>query len=66
MFKRYELKNYNIKLIILAVTISLYGIMMIGSAREAYQSRQVYGLFLGIMAMLVLSLFDYSFVLNFY
>lgn len=66
MLKRYSLKNYNFKLILIAVIISVYGVMMIGSAREIYQMRQVYGLILGVIAMLVLSLIDYSFILNFY
>lgn len=66
MLKRYSIKNYNFKLIFLALAISIFGIMMIGSAREGVQIRQIYGVVLGVIVMLVISVIDYTFLLNFY
>lgn len=66
MLKRYSIKNYNFKLIFLALAISIFGIMMIGSAREGFQIRQIYGVVLGVIVMLVVSVIDYTFLLNFY
>ena len=41
MLKRYKLKNYNFLLVILLITISTIGVLLIGSAAREYQSRQL-------------------------
>lgn len=64
--KNYHIKNYNFKIIIYALVLSVLGIFVIGSAREQYQMRQIEGLILGIILLIVFSLIDYSFILNFY
>ena len=66
MLKRYQLRYYNFKLILFAVTVTIIGILVIGSAKESVQSRQIMGFIIGIVCMLILSIIDYSFVLNFY
>ena len=63
---RYDLKNYNFLLPIVAILLSLYGVMIIGSAKESVQSHQIQGLILGIVVMLVISLINYRFLLKFY
>ncbi len=60
------LKNYDFKLIVLVVSLTLLGIFAIGSARQSLQGRQVMGMALGIFVMLVVSFVDYHFVLKFY
>ena len=41
MFKNYRLRDYDFKLIILVLDLSAVGIMTIGSAEPAQQSRQM-------------------------
>lgn len=66
MFKRYSFSNYNFILILFVILQSVYGIMVIGSAKASVQPRQIEGLVLGIILMIILSLVDYSVILNFY
>lgn len=64
MQKKYELKNFNIKLILLLITITVIGILAIGSAKESVQSKQLVGFILGFFVMLVIAFFDYSIILK--
>ncbi len=64
--KPYQLKDFKFGLVITVIAISVLGIMVIGSAKQSVQSRQIIGLAVGIVAMLVLSMIDYVWVLNFY
>lgn len=66
MFKRYKLRNFDFLLVFLVVTLNIIGILAIGSARESVQSRQILGMILGLVLMLIVSMVDYSFVLKFY
>ncbi|MCR5650617.1 MAG: rod shape-determining protein RodA [Lachnospiraceae bacterium] len=66
MFKKYNLKNYNFLLLFFTLVQAVYGIVIIGSAKESVQSRQIQGLILGIVVMTVVSFIDYSFILKFY
>lgn len=66
MLKRYSIRNYNFRLVIYLVALTILGILVIGSAKEgSNQTRQIMGLVLGLCAMIVISLIDYSFVLRF-
>lgn len=65
MFHNYKLKNLNIRLIVAIVILTIIGIVVIGSADEDYQIRQMMGMVLGLIAMAVVSLIDYDFVLQF-
>ena len=66
MFRQYKIRNYNFKLIVFVVLLSLIGYLAIGSAQEAYQVRQTYGMIMGGVFMLILSLIDYSHYLTLY
>ncbi|MBR1877249.1 MAG: rod shape-determining protein RodA [Lachnospiraceae bacterium] len=66
MGKRYNIRNYNFILVLIAVAQALYGIIIIGSAKESVQTRQIQGLVIGIIVMAVVSLISYSFILRFY
>ena len=66
MLRKYRVRDYDFKLIILVVAITTIGVLAIGSARESLQSRQITGAVLGFFLMLVISLFDYSVILRFY
>lgn len=64
--KAYKLKDYKFSLVILVLAISFIGVLVVGSANESYQSRQIVGLVIGVAAMVVVSLIDYKWITNFY
>lgn len=66
MFKNYRIRDYDFKLIIMVVAITVIGILAIGSAKESVQNKQIIGAIMGVFLMTVLSFFDYSFFLRFY
>lgn len=66
MLKKYRVRDYNFKLIIMLIAITVVGILVIGSADRSYQSKQILGFVMGLFLMVVISLFDYSTFLNFY
>ena len=62
---RYSIRNYNFLLVAVSAALSVYGIIIIGSAKESVQSHQIQGLILGLGVMLVISLISYKFLLKF-
>lgn len=66
MFRQYKLKNYNFKLILFVVALSIIGYLAIGSAKLSVQEDQMRGIIMGLVAMVVFSLVDYSFYNYFY
>ena len=65
MLRQYKLKDYKFRLIIWVLAISILGIMVIGSAQESVQRKQILGLLIGLVLMVITSLIDYSWLLNF-
>ena len=65
MLRQYHIKNYDFKLILLVVALTVVGIVTIGSANSEFQDKQIMGLFMGLFIMVVVSLIDYSFILRF-
>ncbi len=66
MLKRYRVRDYDFKLIILLAAVTVIGIFSIGSAKVDVQNKQILGFVMGFFIMIVLSFFDYSFFLRFY
>ena len=66
MLKKYRVRDYDFKLIIMLIAITVVGILVIGSADRSFQSKQILGFVMGLFLMVVISLFDYSTFLNFY
>ena len=66
MKQRYSLRDYKFSLVVLVLAISVIGIFMVRSARPEYMTRQILGVILGVAVMVVISLIDYNWVLNFY
>ncbi len=66
MFRNYRIKNFNFLLMICVFTLTIIGIAVVGSAEESYQNRQIIGMLLGIIAMVVTAVIDYEFILQFY
>ena len=66
MLKLYRLRDYNFRLVLWLLMVSGVGVLLVGSARESLQSRQLMGVGLGVAVMIIVSLMDYSWILNFY
>jgi rod shape determining protein RodA len=66
MLKLYKLKNYNFRLVLWLLMVSTLGILLVGSAMQSLQTRQLGGVILGLAAMIIVSLMDYSWLLNFH
>lgn len=64
--KRYTIKNYKFGLVVLVLAISAVGILMVNSADDSYTGRQIIGVLLGVIAMAVVSLIDYGWIMKLY
>ena len=64
--KSYQFKNYNFILIALILTLSVIGVLSVGSALPSAQNKQIIGVIAGMVLMLFVSLLDYNWILNFY
>ncbi len=65
MFRHYRFRDYKFSLMIWVITLSVLGIMVIGSAQQTSQIRQIMGLMLAVVVMIVFSLIDYTWLLAF-
>ena len=66
MFRLYKLKDYNFRLVLWLISISAVGVLLVGSAMQSLQTRQLFGAILGFVLMIIISLIDFSWILNFY
>ena len=66
MKRKYKIQDYNFKLILYLVALSIIGILAVASANPDSREKQILGVCFGIFLMIVLSFFDYSFFLHFY
>ena len=66
--KTYKLKHFNFRLLLWLILINVLGINVISSATTSslYESKQILGLAIGSVMMIVIALFDYKFILKFY
>ncbi len=65
MIKQYKLRFYNFRLVVLLIAISTIGVLLVGSAMESLRNRQLAGVLFGLIVMVVVSLMDFSWILNF-
>ena len=65
MIRQYKLRFYNFRLVIFLLAISVIGIILVGSARDDLRSKQMIGVIMGLIFMVILSLIDYSWISNF-
>ena len=66
MLRQYKLKDYKFRLVLWVLILSVIGIMVIGSANSSYQMKQMIGMGIGIVFMIMVSLMDYLWISNFY
>lgn len=64
--KKYEVHNFDFKLVIYLIILTVFGIIMIGSAKDSVQNKQIFGFAFGLVIMMLLAFVDYHFVLKFY
>ena len=50
----------------MVLVLSIIGILVVGSANESYQSKQIFGVVIGLVVMAIVSLIDYVWITNFY
>lgn len=65
MIKQYKLRFYNFRLVFFLLAISVIGVVLVSSARADLRNRQIMGVLMGMVIMVILSLMDYSWLLNF-
>ncbi len=66
MIRQYKLRDYNFRLVLALIALTSLGVLLVGSADSSLQSRQLMGMILGLIVMVVVSLMDFSWILNFY
>lgn len=54
MIKQYKLRFYNFRLVIFLLAISVIGIILVGSARDDLRSKQMIGVIMGLIFMVIL------------
>ncbi len=65
MLKQYKLRFYNFRLVAMLLAISAIGVLLVGTARESLRTTQIAGVIGGMIIMVIVSLFDYSWIMNF-
>lgn len=66
MIKQYKLRDYNFKLVLFLIVLTGMGVLLVGSADPTLQNKQFFGMLLGLAVMVIVSLMDFSWILNFY
>lgn len=66
MFTRFNLKDYNFKLLIMVISAMVCGVIMINSADSSFTLKQSIGVGVGILIMLFVSVINYDFLCRFY
>lgn len=66
MLRRYHIRDYKFNIIITVLGLTIFGIILVGSAKASLQSKQILGLVIGLVMMAAVSLIDYHFIMKFY
>ena len=64
MLKRYRIRDYKFNIVITVLVLTVFGILLVGSAKPSVQNKQILGLIIGLVMMAVVSLIDYHFILS--
>lgn len=65
MFTKFNLKDYNFKLLITTIVIIIIGSVMVISADSSYAKKQLIGACVGIFVMIFVSFINYDFICKF-
>lgn len=63
--EKYHIADYRFTLVSLVTILSVIGVLVVGSAQPALQNKQILGVILGTIIMVIISLIDYKVVLKF-
>ena len=66
MFRLYRLRDYNFRLVLWLMVLSILGVLLVGSADASLRNKQLAGVIAGIGVMLIVSLIDFSWIMQFY
>lgn len=65
MFRLYKIRDYNFLLVAVVAATSILGLLLVNSADSSLTTRQLAGMIMGAVLMVVVSLIDYSWLLHF-
>lgn len=54
--KPYKLRDYKFSLVLLVFALSVIGVMVVGSAKASVQNKQIFGVCVGFVLMIIVSL----------
>ena len=57
--KPYKFRDYKFSLVLLVFALSVIGVMVVGSAKASVQNKQIFGVCVGFILMMIISLIDY-------
>ena len=63
--EKYHIADYKFSLVSLVTILSIIGVLVVGSAAPALRNKQILGVILGTIIMVIISLIDYKFILKF-
>ena len=66
LFKRYNIKYYNFILFFLVISLMILGVYVINEVNDEFTNKQIVGVVLAVVVMLVVSFIDYHFIAKFY
>lgn len=64
MFVKFKIRDYDFKLVLMILTLAVIGVMAIGSAEESLRTKQLAGVVAGMFLMIVISFFNYSWIIK--
>lgn len=64
-FLNYNLKKYNWRLLLLVIITTVFGLFVIESAANGFARKQLLGMIVGLIALIIVSFIDYTFILRF-
>ena len=66
MFRQYRLKDYNFRLVLWLSVLAILGGFLVVSADGSLRNKEFAGIIAGIAVMVIVSLFDFSWIMQFY
>ena len=64
MFVKFRIRDYDFKLVLMVLALASIGVMAIGSAEASLRTKQLAGVVAGAFLMIVISLFNYSWIIR--
>ena len=65
MIRQYKLRFYNFRLVFCLLALSAFGIQLVKIASSDLYTKQLMGVIMGVFLMIIISLIDYSWIMNF-